>query len=68
MTKPSAGSPRILYPMSQAAYLLGIGRTELYTRLNRGELKSVKLGRLRMIPASELDAFAARLMELPDAS
>jgi excisionase family DNA binding protein len=61
-TKQDAG-PRILYPMIQAAYLLGISRTELYTRMQRGELRSVKLGRLRMIPATELDAFAARLME-----
>lgn len=46
-----------LYTPDQAARLLGCGRTKLYAFLKSGELRSVRLGRVRRIPRSALDEF-----------
>lgn len=57
-----APAPRVMLTAEQAAEALGIGRTTLFALLKRGEINSVRIGRLRRIPQSELDAYAARLM------
>lgn len=38
----------------------GIGRSTLYLLLRTGELGSVKIGRRRLVPQSQIDAFIAR--------
>jgi len=38
----------------QAAQLLGIGGSSVYELINRGDLKSIKLGRSTLIPMDEL--------------
>lgn len=54
---------RLLSP-EQAAELLGCRRTMIFAMLARGDLVSIKLGRLRRIPASAIDKYiAARLSE-----
>ena len=44
-----------LYSKEQAAKILGIGVTKLYKLMGTGELRSVKLGRHRRIPASAIN-------------
>jgi excisionase family DNA binding protein len=50
---PLAVSPR------RAAQYLGVGHDTIYQLLNQGRLRSVKLGRRRLIPLSELERFLA---------
>jgi excisionase family DNA binding protein len=44
--------PERLLSLDEAARLLGIGRTALYRELDTGRLRSVKVGRRRLIPSS----------------
>jgi excisionase family DNA binding protein len=48
---PLAVSPR------HAARYLGVGHDAIYQLLNQGRLRSVRLGRRRLIPMSELQRF-----------
>jgi len=46
--------------VAEAARRIGIGRTKLYEYVTSGEIPSVKIGRLRRIPAEALQEFLAR--------
>lgn len=46
---------RAAYSPAEFAELLGVTRQHVHALINRGEIHSVKLGRSRRIPASELD-------------
>lgn len=52
---------RLLYPMSEAASRLGVGRTTLYEIAKRGELEVVHIGRKSLIPSDSLNAYVERL-------
>ena len=47
-------APRNL-SIAEAASLLGVSRSTVYNRLRTGELRSVRIGRRRLIPSSELE-------------
>ncbi len=47
-----AGAPDRLLSIASAATVLGIGRTALYAELQAGRLRSVKVGRRRLVPSS----------------
>jgi excisionase family DNA binding protein len=51
---------RLLSPKREAAVALGISVRTLETLIALGELKSVRVGRRRMIPVIELQRFARR--------
>ena len=55
-------TPRVLLTVEQAADTIGIGRTTTFALVKTGQLKSVKVGRLRRIPLDEVHAYTARLM------
>ncbi len=55
-----------LLSISEAAATLGIGRTALYSELTTGHLRSFKVGRRRLIPASAIDEYIARGEVGPD--
>ncbi|GAB1688684.1 helix-turn-helix domain-containing protein [Krasilnikovia sp. M28-CT-15] len=55
-------SPVLLHP-EQAAQAQAIGRTAVYTLIRSGQLRSVKVGGLRRIPASALADFVKHLEE-----
>lgn len=40
-----------------------VGRTKLFELIARGELRSVKIGRRRFVPQSEIDAYIERLKQ-----
>ncbi len=54
-------SVRILHPITEAASLLGLGRTKVYELVAAGELESVKVGTRRLVPHQALEAFVDRL-------
>jgi excisionase family DNA binding protein len=54
--------PRVLLTVEEAGERLGIGRTTAYSLVRSGALESVRIGRLRRVPVSAIDEFAARLV------
>jgi excisionase family DNA binding protein len=56
------GTPdRLLLTVEEAARRLRIGRTLVYQLISSGELESVKVGRLRRVPAESLPEYVATL-------
>lgn len=53
-----SGPPELL-SIESAARQLGIGRTATYDAIGRGELRSLKVGRRRLIPADALGELIA---------
>jgi excisionase family DNA binding protein len=51
-----------LYSVTDAAKVLGIGRTVLFQLIGEGRLVSVRLGRRRLIPAAAIRELAERLV------
>lgn len=66
MTTPSTAPQVIddarLLTVEEAARRLSLGRTTLYALLKDGQITSVRVGRLRRIPAEALDTYTARLL------
>ncbi len=58
---PLSNAPDRLLSIDEAARALGIGRTALYRELTTGHLRSFKVGRRRLIPASAITAFIEAL-------
>ena len=58
--RPSEREPDRLLSMEQAAQALGIGRTALYSEIGAGRIRSVKVGRRRLIPSSAISEVASR--------
>lgn len=56
------GAP-LLYRVTEAAELLGIGRTNVYELMNDGKMRSVKIGHRRLIPRASLEQFVDDLLE-----
>lgn len=54
-------SPRLMLTVEQAAEVLGIGRTNTFALIKSGDLESIRIGRLRRVPADAIDAYTARL-------
>jgi excisionase family DNA binding protein len=52
---------QLLLRPEEAAEVLAIGRTAVFGLIRAGELRSVKIGKLRRIPADALDDYVARL-------
>jgi excisionase family DNA binding protein len=52
-------APDRLLSIDDAAKALGIGRTALYGELMRGELRSMKVGRRRLIPLTAIRQYIA---------
>ena len=57
---PARGG-RLLYSAPEAARSLGIGRSTLEKEIAEGRLHSVKIRGRRLVPASALDEYIARL-------
>ncbi|OPG03077.1 transcriptional regulator [Streptomyces sp. GKU 895] len=53
--------PRILYPTDEVAQQLGVGLTTAKALIRSGELRSVKIGRARRVPADALQEYVQRL-------
>jgi excisionase family DNA binding protein len=55
---PAKNLPRLL-AIKQAIYELGISRTALYELINAGKLKTVKIGRRRLVPIEAIEELIA---------
>jgi excisionase family DNA binding protein len=56
-------APRLMLTVEQAAETLRIGRTTMFALVRSGEVESVRIGRLRRVPADALDAYTARQLD-----
>lgn len=52
---------KLLYSPEEAATVLGVSRAWIFELIARGEIESIKLGRLRKIPADAAAAYVERL-------
>jgi len=60
-TKQVEATPgRLAHSVEEAAHALGIGRSLVFALLKDGKLKSIKIGKRRLIPVVELQAFLDR--------
>lgn len=57
--RDAAGAPDRLLSVREAAELAGLGRTALYAQLGNGRIRSVVVGRRRLIPSSAIAELAA---------
>jgi excisionase family DNA binding protein len=56
------GSPEpLLYSVVEAARLLGIGRSKCFELIASCELRSVTIGRRRLIPWADIEDYVSRL-------
>lgn len=61
-TAPPGRPLRVLFSVEVAAEELSISRTRMYQLLKTGRIESVKVGRLRRIPAEALAGYVRRLI------
>ncbi|CAM5239778.1 helix-turn-helix domain-containing protein [Streptomyces tendae] len=52
---------RILYPVAEVAEQLGVGLTTAKALIKSGDLRSVKIGAARRVPADALHEYVQRL-------
>ena len=50
-----------LFAIKQAIFELGIGRTAIYELIKNGKLKTVMIGRRRLVPAEAIEEFISGL-------
>lgn len=60
-TGPLGADVALVLSVEQAAAALGIGRTFMYALVRTGAVESVKIGRLRRVPADALREFVRSL-------
>ena len=60
-----SGAKRVplLCTVEEASEMLCIGRTKIYRLIGSGELRTVRIGRRRLVPLRELEAFIDDLLE-----
>jgi excisionase family DNA binding protein len=56
---PVVGAPDRLLDIESASAMLGIGRSRLYAEIGAGRLRSIKVGRRRLVPAGAIADFIA---------
>lgn len=61
---PPPPKPRLTYPLTEAASLLGLSKATLYRLIDRGELKAVCLESRRLIEAIEIEALLVRARQV----
>jgi excisionase family DNA binding protein len=58
-----ASSVRVLLRPEEGAEAAGVSRSQFFKYLADGSIRSIKVGRLRRIPVSEIEAWVARQLE-----
>ena len=51
---------KVLLTAEEAAYKLSVGRSKVYTLMNRGELRYITVGRIRRIPVEAISEYVVR--------
>jgi len=57
-----APAPAQLLGIEDTGKALGVGRTSVYALLTTGQLRSIKIGRRTLVPATEVAAYIDRAM------
>jgi len=52
---------RVTESVNEFCYAVGIGRTRFYLDLRSGNIKAVKVGRKRLVPITEREAYLRRM-------
>jgi excisionase family DNA binding protein len=52
---------RLLYRVPEVALILNISRSKVYELFSSGDLESVKIDRIRLVPSSDLRAYVDQL-------
>ena len=55
--------PERLHTVEETSQILHIKRTKTFELIGNGTLKSLKIGRARRIPQSEIEAFIKKLLD-----
>ena len=63
MTEQLHSPAKLLLKVEDVAEMLNLGRSKLYSYILSGELRSVKIGRRRLIPPDAVHEFIARLQQ-----
>ena len=61
VTPATDPGPDRLLSVPDAAAALGIGRSMLYEEIGRGRIRSVRVGRRRLIPSAAIRDYVARV-------
>lgn len=61
MTTPTTTAPRLLLTVEDAADRIAVSRTTMFTLIRTGAITSVRIGRLRRIPADALTTYITTL-------
>ena len=61
LTMNASSETRLLLRVDEAGRRLNLGRTVMYELIRSGRLRSVKVGKLRLIPTSALVEFVDQL-------
>jgi excisionase family DNA binding protein len=56
---PDGGVRDRLFDLESASAMLGIGRSRLYQEIGTGRLRSIKVGRRRLVPSGAIADFIA---------
>lgn len=56
-------APKRLYSVAETAAQTDLSRAQTYIEIREGRLRSVKVGRRRLVPAEAIDAWLAALDE-----
>ena len=67
-TSKSTGGPHRMLSVQEAAGELGISRSLTYELLSSGALRSVKIGRRRLVPREAIETYIASLLPVARAS
>lgn len=65
MKRDREPAAKLLLTVTEAAARLGIGRTFMYELISTGAIPSVRVGRLRRIRTTDLEAYAVALKASP---
>ena len=60
-SRENALIPPVLYRVDEAAEALRISRSVIYELIRSGQLRTVKVGRRRLVPVQALDDYVASL-------
>ena len=57
---------KLLFSVEETAETLSIGRTSCFALIRKGHIRSVTIGKRRLVAGDEIEAFASRLQKEMD--
>jgi excisionase family DNA binding protein len=66
-TEPWDG-PRVLYRVEDAAAILSVSRCRIYELIRSGQLRTVRIGVNRRVPAKSIEEYVDQLLDAAEAA